>query len=76
MLIRSLQRSLGLTVVMITHDMDSLAAISDRIAALVDKRAIVDTMENLRAMSHPWLQAYFDGPRGRAAARSHEKESN
>ncbi|MEZ5824732.1 MAG: hypothetical protein R3C97_08340 [Geminicoccaceae bacterium] len=76
MLIRSLQKSLGLTVVMITHDMDSLAAITDRIAALIDKKAIVDTMDALREMSHPWLQEYFGGPRGRAAASNHEKESD
>ncbi len=66
-LIVGLQRSLGLTVIMVTHDLDSLAAISDRIAALVDKRAIVGTLTDLRMSSHPWLQNYFGGPRGRAA---------
>jgi phospholipid/cholesterol/gamma-HCH transport system ATP-binding protein len=65
-LIRSLQRSLGLTVVMVTHDLDSLTAICDRVAALVDKRALVGTLEALRNFDHPWLQAYFHGPRGRA----------
>ncbi len=67
-LIRRLQRSLGLTVVMVTHDLDSLIAICDRVAALVDKRALVGTLDELRNLQHPWLQAYFDGPRGRAAA--------
>ncbi len=66
-LIRELQRSLDLTVVMVTHDLDSLAAICDRIAALVDKRALVGSLAQLRASDHPWLKAYFDGPRGRAA---------
>ncbi len=66
-LIRDLQRSLNLTVVMVTHDLDTLAAITDRIAVLLDKRIIVGTMSELMAMSHPWLQAYFHGPRGRAA---------
>ncbi|MGH6915303.1 MAG: ABC transporter ATP-binding protein, partial [Geminicoccales bacterium] len=65
-LIRRLQQSLGLTVVMVTHDLDSLAAICDRVAALVDKRAVVGTLSALRNLQHPWLQAYFHGPRGRA----------
>jgi phospholipid/cholesterol/gamma-HCH transport system ATP-binding protein len=66
-LIGGLRRSLGLTVVMVTHDLDSLVAICDRVAALVDKRAVVGTLEELRNLDHPWLQAYFDGTRGRAA---------
>jgi phospholipid/cholesterol/gamma-HCH transport system ATP-binding protein len=69
-LIGGLQRSLGLTVVMVTHDLDSLAAICDRIAALVDKRAVVGTLEELRNLDHAWLRDYFDGPRGRAALAS------
>jgi len=69
-LIRGLQQSLGLTVVMVTHDLDSLSAICDRIAALVDKKATVGTLEQLRASVDPWLQAYFDGPRGRAALKT------
>jgi len=67
-LIRSLQRSLGLTVVMITHDLDSLAAICDRIAVLVDKKVIIGTMAELKQSGHPWVMNYFSGPRGRAAA--------
>lgn len=66
-LIGDLQKSLGLTVLMVTHDLDSLAAICDRIAVLVDKRAKVGTMTELLADPHPWIQAYFHGPRGRAA---------
>jgi phospholipid/cholesterol/gamma-HCH transport system ATP-binding protein len=66
-LIGGLQQSLGLTVLMVTHDLDSLAAICDRVAALVDKRAVVGTLQELRHLDHPWLRAYFDGPRGRAA---------
>ena len=66
-LIRGLQESLGLTVVMVTHDLDSLATISDRIAALVDKQAVVGRLADLRTSSNPWLQDYFGGPRGRAA---------
>ncbi len=66
-LIRNLQRALGLTVFMVTHDLDSLASICDRIAVLVDKRVIVGTMEDLMRNDHPWIQDYFHGPRGRAA---------
>jgi phospholipid/cholesterol/gamma-HCH transport system ATP-binding protein len=66
-LIRNLQQSLGLTVFMVTHDLDSLAAICDRIAVLIDKRVIVDTMANLMKVNHPWIRDYFHGPRGRAA---------
>jgi phospholipid/cholesterol/gamma-HCH transport system ATP-binding protein len=66
-LIRDLQRSLGLTVVMVTHDLDSLIAICDRIAVLVDKKVRVGTMAELMQDPHPWIQEYFHGPRARAA---------
>jgi phospholipid/cholesterol/gamma-HCH transport system ATP-binding protein len=67
-LIRDLQRSLNLTVFMVTHDLDSLYAIADRIAVLVDKTVKIGTIDELRADSHPWIRSYFSGPRGRAAA--------
>ena len=66
-LILNLQQNLNLTVVMITHDLDSLATICDRIAVLVDKKVIVGTMEEIRNNPHPWIQSYFQGERGRAA---------
>ncbi len=65
-LIGDLQTSLGLTVFMVTHDLDSLVAICDRIAVLIDKRLKIGTIEELMRDPHPWLQAYFHGPRGRA----------
>ncbi len=68
-LIRNLQQSLNLTVFMVTHDLDSLGAICDRIAVLIDKKIVVDTMENLMKLKHPWMQDYFHGPRGRAARK-------
>ncbi|MEZ5669803.1 MAG: ATP-binding cassette domain-containing protein [Alphaproteobacteria bacterium] len=71
-LLLSLTQSLGLTVFMVTHDLDSLAAICDRIAVLVDKKVIVDTMPNLMQLDHPWIRAYFHGPRARAALRAAE----
>ncbi|HVO01511.1 MAG TPA: ABC transporter ATP-binding protein [Candidatus Cybelea sp.] len=73
-LIASLQQSLGLTVVMVTHDLDSLAAICDRIAVLVDKRIKVGTLAELQRDDHPWIRAYFHGPRARAAGVSGEAE--
>jgi phospholipid/cholesterol/gamma-HCH transport system ATP-binding protein len=66
-LISDLKSSLGLTVFMVTHDLDSLVAICDRIAVLVDKRLKIGTIKELMRDPHPWLQAYFNGPRGRAA---------
>ena len=66
-LIRELQQALGLTVVMVTHDLDSLVAVCDRISVLVDKRVKVGTMDSLMKDEHPWIRDYFHGPRGRAA---------
>ncbi len=67
-LIRDLQQSLGLTVFLVTHDLDTLAATCDRIAVLAEKRVIaVGTITELRAIDHPWIDSYFNGPRGRAA---------
>jgi phospholipid/cholesterol/gamma-HCH transport system ATP-binding protein len=66
-LIRNLQQSLGLTVIMITHDLDSLVAICDRIGILIDKRIRVGTLEEHLKDEHPWIKEYFHGPRARAA---------
>jgi phospholipid/cholesterol/gamma-HCH transport system ATP-binding protein len=71
-LIRDLKTSLGLTVFMVTHDLDSLFAICDRVAVLVDKKLHVGTLEQLLKDNHPWIHAYFHGPRGRAAQHSEE----
>jgi len=67
-LVKDLQRSLNLTVFMVTHDLDTLRATTDRIAVLVDKKIVVGTIDELRKNKHPWIQEYFSGPRGRAAA--------
>jgi len=67
-LVKDLQKSLNLTVFMVTHDLDTLRATTDRIAVLVDRHIVVGTMEELRRNPHPWIQEYFSGPRGRAAA--------
>ncbi len=69
MLIRDLQQSLGLTVFMVTHDLDSLVSITDRIAVLIDKKCKVGTIHELLQDQHPWIKEYFHGPRGRAAQK-------
>jgi phospholipid/cholesterol/gamma-HCH transport system ATP-binding protein len=67
-LVKGLSKSLGLSILMVTHDLDSLYAVCDRIAVLLDKRVVVGTIDELLAYDHPWVQEYFRGPRGRAAA--------
>ncbi|SMX50294.1 ABC transporter ATP-binding protein [Maliponia aquimaris] len=70
-LIRTLSRSLGLTVFLVTHDLDTLHAICDRIAVLADRRVLVTgTMRDMLDVEHPWVHEYFTGPRARAALDS------
>jgi len=70
-----LQRTLGLTVFLITHDLDTLYAICDRVAVLADRKVIaIGTIPELLATDHPWIQEYFNGPRGRAAKAGEERE--
>lgn len=67
-LIKNLQATLGLTVFMVTHDLDSLYAICDRIAVLAEKKVLVTgTIAEMMTQEHPWIKEYFHGPRGRAA---------
>jgi phospholipid/cholesterol/gamma-HCH transport system ATP-binding protein len=60
-----LRRTLDLTIVMVTHDLDTLSRTCDRVAVLVDRRVIVDTLPRIRNHDHPWIREYFHGPRGR-----------
>ncbi|WP_292128352.1 ABC transporter ATP-binding protein [Brevundimonas sp.] len=70
-LIRRLSDDLGLTVFMITHDLDSLYAITDKVAVVADKRIVAKaTVQELERSDHPWIKEYFLGPRGRAAHRA------
>ena len=70
-LIRKLSDDLGLTVFMITHDLDSLYAICDKVAVLADKHVIEKaTVQELEKSDHPWIKEYFLGPRGRAATKA------
>ena len=69
MLIRTLAETMRLTVFLITHDLDTLHAICDRVAVIAEKRIIATgTIAELSRLDHPWVQQYFGGPRGRAAA--------
>ncbi|WP_454285107.1 ABC transporter ATP-binding protein [Rhizobium leguminosarum] len=78
-LIANLRDSLGLTVYMVTHDLDSLFSVCDRIAVLGKKRVMVEgTIDDMLAYDDPWVQAYFKGKRARsivpqnAAAARHD----
>ena len=65
-LIATLQKTLGLTVFMVTHDLDSLYSICDRVAALADGKVIaVGPISELVQAEHPWLRSYFHGKRAR-----------
>ncbi|MCG8670031.1 MAG: ABC transporter ATP-binding protein [Pseudomonadales bacterium] len=65
-LLRTLQRDIGLTVVMITHDMDSIYTACDRLAVLVDKKVIIDKVDKIVKHPHPWIKQYFHGHRAKA----------
>jgi phospholipid/cholesterol/gamma-HCH transport system ATP-binding protein len=67
-LIADLRNTLGLTVVMVTHDLDTLHAIVDRIAVIGEKRVLVEgDLRRMRQFDHPWVKSYFGGARARAA---------
>lgn len=67
-LIKTLQEALGLTVLLITHDLDTLYAICDRVAVLADQKVIANApLHEIEQLDHPWIQEYFHGPRARAA---------
>jgi phospholipid/cholesterol/gamma-HCH transport system ATP-binding protein len=69
-LIRTLQQTLGLTVFMVTHDLESLSTVCDRIAALADGKVIaIGPLPDMRRSPHPWMQAYFQGKRGHVFTR-------
>ena len=67
-LILTLRDALGFSVFLVTHDLDTLYTICDRVAVLSQKRVlVVDTLERVAATDDPWIREYFHGPRGRAA---------
>jgi phospholipid/cholesterol/gamma-HCH transport system ATP-binding protein len=76
-LIATLQRTLGLTVFMVTHDLDSLHTVCDRIAVLADKKIIAaGPMETMLQSQHPWLRQYFRGKRARAVMQGAQPSLN
>ncbi|MCK0069175.1 ABC transporter ATP-binding protein [Kordiimonas laminariae] len=67
-LVKNLSKSLGLTVFLVTHDLDTLVRVCDRIAVLGDKKMLITApLEEVQQYDHPWVQEYFGGPRARAA---------
>jgi phospholipid/cholesterol/gamma-HCH transport system ATP-binding protein len=76
-LIKGLSRSLGLTVFLVTHDLDTLYAICDRIAVLAERKVLVTgTLADMLKVDHPWVHDYFHGPRARAAQAGVPGESD
>jgi len=76
-LIQTLQKALGLTVFLITHDLDTLYAICDRVAVIADKKVIaVGTLEEIEQLDHPWAKEYFHGPRARAAQAGRDRATD
>lgn len=72
-LILTLRDALGLTVFVVTHDLDTIHRICDRVAVLAQKRVLVaGDLATVAATDHPWIRAYFKGPRGRAAQTTAE----
>lgn len=63
-LIQQLQRELNITVIMITHDLDSLVQICNRIAVLINHHIVVGPLEEIEKIDHPWIREYFHGSRG------------
>ena len=67
-LVKQLSQSLGLTVFLVTHDLDTLVTVCDRVAVLGDKRILINApLKEVMDYDHPWVQEYFKGPRARAA---------
>ena len=72
-LILQLNQSLGITVVIVTHDLTTLFTICGRIAVLVDRKVTVDTADKLMKSDHPWIHDFFHGPRAEGAMKAREK---
>ena len=69
-LIRQLNESLGITVVIVTHDLTTLLTVCGRIAMLVDRKVTVDTADKLMKSGHPWIHDFFHGPRAEGAMKA------
>jgi len=74
-LIRTLQQALGLTVFLITHDLDTLYTICDRVAVLAERKVLATApIQEAEQIDHPWVQEYFHGPRARAARSARDRD--
>jgi phospholipid/cholesterol/gamma-HCH transport system ATP-binding protein len=73
-LVLYLRKTLKLTIVMVTHDLDTLTRTCDRVAVLVDGKVIVDTLAKIVENDHPWIREYFHGARGRAVIDAREAD--
>lgn len=73
-LVRELCKSLGLTVFLVTHDLDTIFRVCDRVAVIGDKKVLINApLEEVVKFDHPWVQEYFGGPRARAVGIRQEK---
>lgn len=73
-LVKQLSQSLGLTVFLVTHDLDTLFTVCDRVAVLGDKKILINApLKDVMEFDHPWVQEYFKGPRARAAVETANK---
>ncbi|HEY3433553.1 MAG TPA: ATP-binding cassette domain-containing protein [Rhodocyclaceae bacterium] len=71
-LVRQLDKELGLTVVLVTHDLDTLAALESRVAVLAEQRILaLGSIEEIMAMDHPFIRNFFHSDRGRRALEAH-----
>ena len=68
-----LHGELRLTVVMITHDLDSLFRTCSRVGVIVEGRMITDTLAGILTNTQPWIREYFHGPRARAAEQASQQ---
>lgn len=76
-LLKTLRDTLGLTVFLVTHDLDTLHAICDRIAVLADRKVLtIGPMEEVSKYDHPWVQEYFSGPRGRMVTTQYDHDND
>ncbi len=76
-LLATLQEALGLTVFLITHDLDTLYAICDRVAVLADRKVVINApLAEVERFDHPWVREYFHGPRARAARDTREAKAH
>lgn len=74
-LVAELCKSLGLTVFLVTHDLDTLVRVCDRVAVIGDKKVLINApLEEVVKFDHPWVQEYFGGPRARAVGIKQEND--